>query len=75
LFLHSAIVHLGRIANPQIEWCLISVSATTDMCVAWSPPVSEPLHTTFRLKFALNFCMARSFWWDKLNINLLAFRC
>ena len=50
--------------------------------VAWSPPVSKPLHATFGMKIApvvaenkRRSIFTSLFWRDKLNINLLAFTC
>jgi len=77
-------VRLGRIDYPQIERLLFS--ATTGAIffarVALSPPVSEPLNATSRMKITpvvaenkRRSIFAWSFWRDKLNINLLAFTC
>ena len=47
-------VRLGGIDHPQIERRLFSATtgAIFIAIVAWSPPVSEPLHATFRSKIA-----------------------
>ena len=80
----TSTVRLGRIDYPQIEWLLFSVTTREIFFtkVAWSPPVSEPLHATFGMKIApvvaenkRRSIFTSLFWRDKLNINLLAFTC
>jgi hypothetical protein len=70
--------------QPQIERPLFSVTTREIFIlkVAWSPPVSEPLHATFGMKIAPVVAENKSrsiltwlFWRDKLNIDLLAFTC
>ena len=82
--IYCTTVRLGRIDYPQIERSLFSVTTREIFIlkVAWSPPVSEPLNATFRMKITpvvaenkRRSIFAWSFWRDKLNINLLAFTC